>query len=255
MIIADKIFRRAGGLRDLSFTLGSAGITAVIGANGAGKSTLLEVLAGRKQADSGRVVFADKALGDWDVRMLARRRSFLPQSAEVAFDIGVDDLVALGRAPYPDEGAAVEAEAVDASLLLAQARHLAGRRYHRLSGGERQRVQLARTIAQVWRRNADGEPRLLILDEPTASLDPGHRLAIMRMLRGLTAGGVNVLLAMHDLNDALRFADHVLLLHEGRLLASGPPQEVMTSSLLAQAYAAEVEMMTASDGAAVIHFR
>jgi len=254
MIVADRIFRRAGGLRDLTFSLGNGGVTAVIGANGAGKSTLLEILAGRKKADSGRVIFADREIGDWDVRMLARQRAFLPQSADVAFDVDVDDLVALGRAPYPEEGAIAEAEAVEAALVLAQARHLGGRRYHRLSGGERQRVQLARALAQVWRRSG-GEPRLLILDEPTASLDPGHRLAIMRMLRGLSAGGLNVLLALHDLNDAMRFADQVLLLHEGRLLASGRPHEVMTSSSLAEAYAADVEMMTASDGAPVILFR
>lgn len=254
MIVADRIFRRAGGLRDLTFSLGNGGVTAVIGANGAGKSTLLEILAGRKKPDSGRVIFADREIGDWDVRMLARQRAFLPQSADVAFDVDVDDLVALGRAPYPEEGAIAEAEALEAALVLAQARHLGGRRYHRLSGGERQRVQLARALAQVWRRSG-GEPRLLILDEPTASLDPGHRLAIMRMLRGLSAGGLNVLLALHDLNDAMRFADQVLLLHEGRLLASGRPHEVMTSSSLAEAYAADVEMMTASDGAPVILFR
>ncbi|MDY0870351.1 ATP-binding cassette domain-containing protein [Dongia rigui] len=254
MIVADRIFRRAGGLRDLSFALGSGGVTAIIGANGAGKSTLLEILAGRKKADAGRVIFADREIGDWDVRMLARQRAFLPQSADVAFDVAVDDLVALGRAPYPEEGAAAEAEAVEASLISAQAGHLSGRRYHRLSGGERQRVQLARALAQVWRRN-EGEPRLLILDEPTASLDPGHRLSIMRMLRGLSASGVTVLLALHDLNDAARFADHVLLLHEGRLLASGRPYEVLTPDLLAEAYGAEVDMMTAADGAAVILFR
>lgn len=254
MIVADRIFRRAGGLRDLTFSLGNGGVTAVIGANGAGKSTLLEILAGRKKPDSGRVIFADREIGDWDVRMLARQRAFLPQSADVAFDVDVEDLVALGRAPYPEEGAIAEAEAVEAALVLAQARHLGGRRYHRLSGGERQRVQLARALAQVWRRSG-GEPRLLILDEPTASLDPGHRLAIMRMLRGLSAGGLNVLLALHDLNDAMRFADQILLLHEGRLLASGRPHEVMTSSSLAEAYAADVEMMTASDGAPVILFR
>jgi iron complex transport system ATP-binding protein len=254
MIVADRIFRRTGGLRDLSFALGSAGVTAIIGANGAGKSTLLEILAGRKKADSGRVVIAGREIGDWNVRMLARRRAFLPQSADVAFDVDVDDLVALGRAPYAEEGAAAEAEAVEAALVLAQAGHLGGRHYHRLSGGERQRVQLARTIAQVWRRS-EGEPRLLILDEPTASLDPGHRLAIMRMLRSLSVCGISVVLALHDLNDAARFADHILLLHQGRLLASGRPQEVLAPSLLGEAYAADVEMMTASDGAPVILFR
>lgn len=255
MITAEAICRRQGGLRDITLGLEGAKVTAVIGSNGAGKSTLLEVLSGRKRADSGHVAIRGRSVDLWPARDLARQRAFLPQSSDVAFDIQVYNLVALGRAPYTSEGREVNEMAVDAALRLAQAWHLRERSYHQLSGGERQRVQLARAIAQIWRPKVTEEPRILILDEPTASLDPGHRLSVMRVLRDLAQAGIAVLLALHDLNDALRFADHVLLLHQGRLLAFGRPSDVLKPRLLAEAYAAEVDMMMASDGMPVILFR
>jgi iron complex transport system ATP-binding protein len=116
-------------------------------------------------------------------------------------------------------------------------------------------VQLARVIAQIWREGADAGPRLIILDEPTASLDPGHRLCVMRLLRDIKAEGVGVLLALHDLNDAARFADRILLLHRGRPLGTGTPAEMLTPDLLRKAYAAEVETVVASDGHPVFVFR
>ncbi|WP_374651752.1 heme ABC transporter ATP-binding protein [Dongia sp.] len=252
MLTAENIVRRAGGLNGISLDVKAACVTTVIGANGAGKSTLLDVLSGRKSADSGSVVFAGRPIDAWRPQELARKRGYLPQASDVAFDIKVDDLVALGRAPY---GEYVADGAIEAALRLTQANHLRGRFYHRLSGGERQRVQLARVIAQVWRPGPSLDERLLFLDEPTASLDPGHRLSVMRVLRELAGSGIGVLLALHDLNDAVRFADHVLLLHRGRLLADGPPADVLKPRLLEEAYAAEVDMTTASDGAPVILFR
>jgi iron complex transport system ATP-binding protein len=255
MIAARDIHRRAGGLGGISLTLESAAVTAVIGANGAGKSTLLEVLAGRKRSDSGTVTIDGRPLAAWPPEALGRRRAFLPQSCEIAFDIAVEDLVALGRAPYHGEDPALTAKAVAAGLSLAQVAHLGRGTYRRLSGGERQRVQLARAIAQIWRAGADATPRLLILDEPTASLDPGHRLSVMRLLRDLKAEGVGVLLALHDLNDAARFADRILLLHRGRTLGLGTPAEVLTPDLLRTAYAAEVETVAAADGHPVFVFR
>ena len=255
MIAAHDIHRRVGGLGGISLTLDSAAVTAVIGANGAGKSTLLEVLAGRKRPDSGVVTIDGRPLPAWRAEALGRRRAFLPQTSEIAFDIAVADLVRLGRAPYRGEDPALTAKAVAAGLSLAQVAHLGHSTYRRLSGGERQRVQLARVIAQIWREGADAGPRLIILDEPTASLDPGHRLCVMRLLRDIKAEGVGVLLALHDLNDAARFADRILLLHRGRPLGTGTPAEMLTPDLLRKAYAAEVETVVASDGHPVFVFR
>lgn len=256
MIAARDIHRRQGGLGGLSIAAAAGAVTAVLGPNGAGKSTLLDILAGRSRADSGTVSFADRPLASWLAQELARQRAFLPQNAEVAFPIRVRDLVALGRSPYRmSADIRLDSQAIEMALRQTDAAHLRDRVYQRLSGGERQRVQLARVIAQIWRpAERSDEPRMLLLDEPTASLDPGHRLTVMRLLRDLAGGGIGIVIALHDLNDALRFADHVVLLKRGRLHDQGPPQSVLTSAALREVYEAPVEIITAASGDAVVVF-
>jgi len=256
MIIAKDIYRRQGGLSGVSLRAMTGAVTAVLGPNGAGKSTLLDVLAGRSMADSGTVGFNDRSISSWPAQELARSRAFLPQSAEVAFPIRVRDLVALGRSPYRSlPEMTLDGLAIETALRQTDAWVLRDRVYQRLSGGERQRVQLARVIAQVWRPvGRDSEPRMLLLDEPTASLDPGHRLAVMRLLRDLAGGGIGIVIALHDLNDALRFADHAVLLKGGRLHDQGSPQSVLTSEALARVYEAPTEIVAAVDGRPVVIF-
>jgi iron complex transport system ATP-binding protein len=257
MFLALNFGRRIGGLDDVSLEIPAAACTAIIGPNGAGKSTLLDVLAGRSRADSGTVQFAGRPIADWAPVELACRRAFLPQSLDVAFPIRVIDLVMLGRSPYHGKTSAREdRSAGETALRLTDAWHLRDRSYQRISGGERQRVQLARAIAQVWRAQPrDGEPRMLLLDEPTASLDPGHRLAVMRLLRDLTIAGIGVVLALHDLNDAARFADRVVLLHQGRIVSEGGPEAAMRAEVLTSAYGAEAQIIRMGDAAPVIVFR
>jgi iron complex transport system ATP-binding protein len=257
MIVARNIKRRIGGLDDISLDVPAGACTAIIGPNGAGKSTLLDVLAGRSKADSGSVAFGGRPIGDWPAVALATKRAFLPQSLEVAFPIRVMDLVMLGRSPYHGKSSAQEDRAAaETALRLTDAWHLRDRSYQRISGGERQRVQLARVIAQIWRQQSeDGEPRMLLLDEPTASLDPGHRLAVMRLLRDLTIAGIGVVLALHDLNDAARFADRVVLLHQGRIVSEGGPEAAMQAEVLSAAYGAEAQVLRMADQAPVIVFR
>ncbi len=255
MIAADGIERRSGGLKGISLRAGPGAVTAVIGPNGAGKSTLLEVLAGRKRADKGVITIDGRRLEEWSALALARRRAFVPQASDIAFDVSTRDIVALGRAPYQGEAAADTARAIDWALQATRTATFAGRLFNRLSGGEKQRVGIARALAQIWRPAGTGDQRLLILDEPTASLDPGHRLGIMHLLRDLAADGICILLALHDLNDAARYADQVLLLKEGRLLAAGQPLQVIVPAGLRDAFAADAELLTAADGAPVILFR
>ena len=257
MISAKAITRRIGGLDDVSIEVPAGALTAIIGPNGAGKSTLLDVLAGRSKADHGSVLFDDRPIGEWRPVALACRRAFLPQSLEVAFPIRVMDLVMLGRSPYHGKVPVREDRAAaETALRLTDAWHLRDRAYQRISGGERQRVQLARVIAQIWRPQAEiGEPRILLLDEPTASLDPGHRLAVMRLLRDLTISGIGVVLALHDLNDAARFADRVVLLHRGRIVSEGGPATAMQAEVLTSAYGAEAQVIRMPDTAPVIVFR
>jgi iron complex transport system ATP-binding protein len=257
MISARNLSRRIGGLSDVSLDVPPGAITAIIGPNGAGKSTLLDMLAGRSRADSGSVTFGGKPVAAWSPVALACRRAFLPQSLEVAFPIRVMDLVMLGRSPYHGSiSTRGDRAAVETALRLTDTWHLRERAYQRISGGERQRVQLARVIAQIWRsQDQDGEPRMLLLDEPTASLDPGHRLAVMRLLRDLTVAGIGVALALHDLNDAARFADCVVLLHQGRIVSEGGPEAAMTAEVLSSAYGAEAQIVRMPDTAPVIVFR
>jgi len=257
MIGARNIRRRIGGLDDISLDVPAGACTAIIGPNGAGKSTLLDVLAGRSRADSGAIAFGNRPIADWPALELARLRAFLPQSLEVAFPIRVLDLVMLGRSPHHGLASAREDRAaVETALRLTDAWHLRDRSYQRISGGERQRVQLARVIAQIWRpADRDGEPRMLLLDEPTASLDPGHRLAVMRLLRDLTLAGIGVVIALHDLNDAARFADRVVLLHRGRIVSAGGPEAAMQPEVLSSAYGAEAQVIRMADAAPVIVFR
>jgi iron complex transport system ATP-binding protein len=257
MISARDISRRIGGLTDISLEVPAGACTAIIGPNGAGKSTLLDVLAGRSRADSGTVTFGGRPIADWAPVALACRRAFLPQSLEVAFPIRVIDLVMLGRSPYHGKASAQQDRAAaETALRLTDAWSLRDRSYQRISGGERQRVQLARVIAQIWRpQQQDGEPRMLLLDEPTASLDPGHRLGVMRLLRDLTIAGIGVVIALHDLNDAARFADRVILLHQGRILSEGGPEAAMQAEVLTAAYGAEAEIIRTKDAAPVIVFR
>jgi iron complex transport system ATP-binding protein len=257
MISARNITRRIGGLSDISLDVPPGAITAIIGPNGAGKSTLLDVLAGRSAADSGTVTFGGKPVAGWAPVELACRRAFLPQSLEVAFPIRVMDLVMLGRSPYHGKVSAREARAaVETALRLTDAWHLKDRSYQRISGGERQRVQLARVIAQIWRPLRElVEPPMLLLHEPPASLDPGHRLAVMRLLRDLTISGIGVVLALHDLNDAARFADRVVLLHQGRIVSEGGPEAAMQAEVLSSAYGAEAQVIRMPDAAPVIVFR
>jgi len=257
VIEARNLSRWIGGLEDISLDVPAGACTAIIGPNGAGKSTLLDLLAGRSTADRGSVCFGGKPVADWTPLELARQRAFLPQSLEVAFPIQVIDLVLLGRAPYHGQASVREdGAAAETALRLTDAWHLKDRSYQRISGGERQRVQLARVIAQLWRpAQQDGTPRMLLLDEPTASLDPGHRLAVMRLLRDLTMAGIGVVIALHDLNDALRFADRVVLLHRGRVLAQGAPEATMQAESLTSAYGAEAQIIRTADAEPVVVFR
>jgi iron complex transport system ATP-binding protein len=257
VITAADIHRRQGGLAGISLAIPPGMMTAIIGPNGAGKSTLLDLLAGRTQPDSGEITFGGTPIEDWSALALARRRAFLPQAPEVAFQVRVRDLVALGRSPYHGTpGALVDPLAIETALKMTDAWQFRDRLYHRISGGERQRVQLARVITQLWRPpQAEAESRYLMLDEPTASLDPGHRLAVMRLLRGLVRDGIGVVIALHDLNDAARFADDVVLLERGRVIGRGAPEDVLRAETLSAAYGAEAELLRAGDGQTAIVFR
>ena len=202
-------------------------ITAICGPNGAGKSTLLAVLAGLLAPAQGSVVGSGEPLTTLPARARARRIGYLPQNAEVAWDIDVATLVALGRLPWrtsPAEDRAAVDQALDALDLAAHAR----RPVSQLSGGERARALLARVLA--------GKPRWILADEPLAALDLAHQIALLRTFRGLAAAGVGVVLVLHDLARAMNGADRAIVLEQGRIVADGPPSIALDSARLARTW-------------------
>jgi iron complex transport system ATP-binding protein len=206
-------------------------LTAVVGPNGSGKSTLVRALLGRVQLGSGRILLNGEPITD---RMsFARRVAVVTQREELAFPLSVEEYVALGRFPHLGgwRGAGnADREAVVRAMRRAGVEPFARdeRQLQELSGGEWQRVRLARALAQ--------EGEALVLDEPTTFLDIAHEMSVFELLHQLAAEGLAVLLVSHQLNLVARFADEIFLLHDGRIAASGAPDDVMQASVLERVY-------------------
>ncbi|WP_435100959.1 heme ABC transporter ATP-binding protein [Arhodomonas sp. AD133] len=219
-------------LDGVSLQLSAGEVVVVLGPNGAGKSTLLGLLAGEARPDAGCVTLDGRPLAEIHPRTQAQRRAVLPQQTPLGFPLRVEEVVALGRDPHhrdPERGC--DREAIVTAMAHAGVAHLQGRQYDRLSGGERQRVQLARALAQVWLPSAK-QPRYLLLDEPTASLDIRHQHEVLGLCRRLAREGLGVFCVLHDLNLAAGYADRVCLLAQGQVVADGPPAAVMTPASL-----------------------
>jgi iron complex transport system ATP-binding protein len=239
MLRANTLLVRRGSrtvLADIDIELRPGQVLGVLGPNGAGKSTLLAALCDELPANKGTVSLDERALADWPGQERARRLAVLPQSSSLNFAFSVSEVVAMGRLPHCS-GRVRDAEIVAEALVAADALHLAERSYLALSGGERQRVHLARVLAQLW-PGAKGQT--LLLDEPTSMLDPLHQHTILQAVRDFAGRGAAVLVILHDLNLAARYCDQLLLLHEGRTHACGPPDEVLTAEALQAVYGLQV---------------
>jgi len=244
-LAAEDIMLTLGGRRVLdaiSTTFTPGRVTAVLGPNGAGKSTLLSCLAGLRTPDEGRVVVDGQPRSALSMRDLARQIGLLPQGADVHWDVDVATLVALGRYPHRARWGETEADgaAVARAMAATDVTQFATRPMTALSGGERARVLLARVLA--------GEPQWLLADEPLANLDPAHQLGTLECLREVTRSGAGVILVLHDLNHAIRVADEVLLLCDGRIIAQGAPEDVLTPQRIAETYGVSSHIGTTPDG-------
>lgn len=218
-------------LDGVSLEVPDGSLYAVLGPNGSGKSTLVKALLGVLPAASGRALVDGRNASAWSRRELARAVGVVPQAETFSFPLTVRELVSMGRYPYLGplgaEGQA-DRQAILRALDQCDVADLASRDVTTLSGGELQRVRIARALAQ--------EPRALVLDEPTASLDIRHEMAILELLRASADAGMTVLVVTHGLDLAARFADRMLLLAGGRVAAEGTPAEVMHSSVLEAVY-------------------
>ena len=222
MTLAARELAIAGRLNGVIATLEPGTINAICGPNGAGKSTLLQCLAGLLTPNGGEVLLSGATLPRGRER--ARRIGYLPQVGEIAWDLSVAGLAALGRLPHGDRGA----PQVAAALAAVDLTHLADRPVSTLSGGERARALLARVLA--------GEPEWILADEPLAALDLAHQLALLARLREAAGLGAGVVLVLHDLALAMNHADRVLVLERGTLAADGAPGQALSEDVIARVW-------------------
>lgn len=226
-------------LKGLNLAVARGEFLVVVGPNGSGKSTLVRAVTGALSPAEGRILLDGRDLRGLRPREVARTLAVVAQDTSVGFPFTVEEIVALGRIPHlpplrsetPRDRAAVER-----AMRLTGTQPLAGRLVTALSGGERQRVMVARALAQ--------EPRLLILDEPTAHLDIAHQVELLDLVRRLNrTEGLTVLAILHDLNLAALYADRLVMLRGGRVWAEGPPAEVLTEANILAVYGSRVKIV------------
>lgn len=213
----------SGRLQDVSLDLRSGQITGLIGPNGAGKSTLLQAITGLLD-HQGDILLEDVSLDDLDATARARAIALQPQFIDSAWALSVHDIVSMGRLPWGD----FDQDIIHRVMQQANIEAFAERRVNQLSGGERARVWLARVLAN--------QPRVLLVDEPVASLDIHYQQQVMQILQGYAREGHAVLIAIHDLSLAARYCDELCLLRDGGMLRSGTVADVIDPDLLATAF-------------------
>lgn len=237
-------------LHPLNLRIPHGRMVGLIGHNGSGKSTLIKLLARQQLPAEGQITLDSKPLSGWQNREFARQVAYLPQQLPPADNLTVRELVSLGR--YPWHGALgrfgkEDREQVQRALELTHTLVFAERMVDHLSGGERQRVWLAMLLAQ--------NSRYLLLDEPTSALDIAHQVEVLALVKNLSVQlGLGVLVVLHDVNMAARYCDHLLALHQGRLMAEGSPAELMRSDTLENIYGIAMGVLPHPQGGSPISF-
>ncbi|RCZ84725.1 Fe(3+) dicitrate ABC transporter ATP-binding protein FecE [Escherichia coli] len=224
-------------LNDVSLSLPTGKITALIGPNGCGKSTLLNCFSRLLMPQSGTVFLGDNPINMLSSRQLARRLSLLPQHHLTPEGITVQELVSYGRNPWLSLWGRLSAEdnaRVNVAMNQTRINHLAVRRLTELSGGQRQRAFLAMVLAQ--------NTPVVLLDEPTTYLDINHQVDLMRLMGELRTQEKTVVAVLHDLNQASRYCDQLVVMANGHVMAQGTPEEVMTPGLLRTVFSVEAEI-------------
>ena len=248
MIHCEGVSVELGGqaiLRQVSLTIPRGGLVGVLGPNGSGKTTLFRTISGALRPQRGRILLGGTNITTLSSKQMARRLAVVPQETHLSLDYSVLELVLMGRyshlGPFEVEGPKDLASA-HAALNSTGTDHLADRAFNTLSGGEKQRVVIASALAQLGEGTADAgaESRVLLLDEPTASLDLKYQLEVAALLRRLhDRQDITIVLSTHDVQFAARLCGELILLGEGQVLAQGTPQAVLTEEQIATLYGIE----------------
>ncbi len=229
-------------VRNASFSLKSGEILAIIGPNGAGKSSLLKAIEG-SLTFQGEINIAELAE---ETKLRARQLAVLPQHSVLNFPFTVAEVVELGRIPHAS-GKQRDLEIVAEALELMDISYMAERRYPDLSGGEKQRVQLSRVFSQIWEPDPLFPNRLLLLDEPSSALDLGHQHHLMRAIKQFAERGVGIVMVMHDINLAARYADSLLALLCSEQIAFGTPKDVIIEPTMERLFGLPVEVLLSEE--------
>ncbi len=226
-------------LDNVSLTFECGCFSMILGPNGTGKSSLLKVINGELN-NSAKVNFYDLPRQQWRASELAQSVAVLPQSSSLSFNFTVQEVVELGGLTLTASQAQIQHIATE-NMEKTGVAHLANRLYPSLSGGEQQRVHLARILTQVAQSS---RPPILMLDEPTSALDIAHQHHTLALLQLLARQGAGILAVVHDLNLAAQYADRVLLLDQGKVMADGAPSEVLSAPLIEQVYDYPVQILS-----------
>lgn len=230
-------------INEVSLLFRAGQLTAVIGPNGAGKSSLLRVLAGLQRVSTGKVTLDGTNLTSIPRRTLAGRLSFVPQSSQFPFAFTVREVVATGRNPHIgrfQRERTEDRESIERAFALTDIAHLANRVVTELSGGELQRVMIARSLAT--------KPDIILLDEPTANLDPAHALDVLELCRSLAAAGTLVVLTTQDLGMVIRYVDRIAMMKSGAVVATGTSDDVLTDSTLYSVFGVRAVWAVTAEG-------
>lgn len=223
-------------LDGVDLVLRAGEVVALVGPNGAGKSTLLGALTGDLSLATGGIELFGRPMQDWPTLELARRRAVLPQQVAVSFPFSVREIVGMGRAPWARTAdCQLDDELIDRAIAAVDLEGFAGRSFTTLSGGERARAALARVLAQ--------DTQVLLLDEPTAALDLRHQELVFELVGRHAARGGAVVAVVHDLGLAAAYAQRVVLLDRGQVVAAGRPEQVLTPEILGSVYRHDVEVL------------
>lgn len=231
-------------VRDVTVTSVSGTITAVVGPNGSGKTTLLRTMAGLISPTRGRIAIDDKSVVDIEPRERARRIAFVSHRPQMDAPFTSREVVALGCFAHREH----QRERVHDAMQRCEVDGLGDELFQTLSAGQQQRVSLARAVAQLG-PHPDG--RLLIMDEPTSAMDPMHVMSVMNLVRDLASRGVTIIMSVHDLGMACRFADNAWVLDKGRLTASGPVAETLNDATLTRVFGVPFEWTRLAEGTQV----